>query len=116
MELNRMASEEQRARRGERFLRLADVRSSGANASEAAKVLGDAAVTLLEGSPDGVAIIDGTGRIVYWNEAAEAQFGLERSRALAAECVARCRSTIDDAGLSDSWLWPIAEWMLGRKN
>ena len=80
-----MASEEQRARRGERFLRLADVRSSGAGEGEAAKMLGDAAVTLLEGSPDGVAIIDGTGRVVYWNEAAETQFGLERSRALGEE-------------------------------
>ena len=77
-----MTSEEQRARRGERFLRLADVRSSGASDGEAAKKLGDAAVTLLEGSPEGVAIIDGAGLIVYWNEAAEAQFGLERSRAL----------------------------------
>ena len=80
-----MASEEQRARRGDRFLRLADVRSSGTNDSEAAKLLGSAAVTLLEGSPDGIAIIDGSGLIVYWNEAAEAQFGLERSRALGQE-------------------------------
>jgi diguanylate cyclase (GGDEF)-like protein/PAS domain S-box-containing protein len=80
-----MASEEQRARRGERFLRLADVHAASAGEGEGAKMLGDAAVTLLEGSPDGVAIIDGTGRIVYWNAAAESQFGLERSRALGEE-------------------------------
>ena len=63
-----MASEEQRARRGERFLGLADVRSSAAGENEAAKLLGDAATTLLEGSPEGVAIIDRSGCIVYWNQ------------------------------------------------
>ncbi len=75
-----MASEEQRARRGDRFLRLADARSAGEG--EAPSRLGDAAVALLEGSPTGVAIVDGSGEVVYWNAAAESQFGLERSRAL----------------------------------
>jgi geranylgeranyl pyrophosphate synthase len=43
-------------------------------------------------------------------------FGLERSRALATECIERARQTIEQAGLSDGWLWPIAEWILHRKN
>ena len=43
-------------------------------------------------------------------------YGLDRSRALASSCIARCRATIHDAGLADSWLWPLAEWMLGRKS
>ena len=78
-----MASEDQRARRAEGFLRLADDASPPDSA--AAAHLGEAAVTLLEGSPVGVAIVDGAGRIVYWNDAAERQFGLERSRALGQE-------------------------------
>jgi geranylgeranyl pyrophosphate synthase len=45
-----------------------------------------------------------------------ALFGLERSRALAAECVDRARSELADAGLTEGWLWPIAEWMLRRRN
>ncbi len=45
-----------------------------------------------------------------------ALFGLDRSRALAAECIERCRTTVHEAGLSDSWLWPIAQWMLDRKS
>ncbi|MEZ5154627.1 MAG: EAL domain-containing protein [Solirubrobacterales bacterium] len=75
-----MASEGHRARRAERFLRLADAEPD--RTGEAATRLGDAAVTLLEGSPVGVAIVDGSGDVVYWNEAAEQQFGLERSRAI----------------------------------
>ena len=43
-------------------------------------------------------------------------FGLERSRALAAECIARARQTIEQAGLADGWLGRIAEWILHRKN
>jgi geranylgeranyl pyrophosphate synthase len=45
-----------------------------------------------------------------------ALFGLERSRAMAAECIERARQTIEQAGLADGWLWPIAEWILNRKN
>ncbi len=76
--------DQQRARRTERFLRLADAGPGPAEA-ETADRLGDAAVALLEGSPEGIAIVDRSGRIVYWNEAAEQQFGLERSRALGQE-------------------------------
>jgi len=76
--------DQQRARRTERFLRLADAGPGPAD-TEAADRLGDAAVALLEGSPEGIAIVDRSGRIVYWNEAAEQQFGLERSRALGQE-------------------------------
>jgi len=45
-----------------------------------------------------------------------ALFGLEQSKALAAECINRCRATLDEAGLQDGWLWAIAEWMLGRRS
>jgi geranylgeranyl pyrophosphate synthase len=45
-----------------------------------------------------------------------ALYGLARSRALATECVDRCRAALDAADLSDGWLWPIAEWMLTRKS
>lgn len=43
-----------------------------------------------------------------------ALFGLERSRALAAECIDRCLVTLDDAGLRDGWLGAIARRMLTR--
>ena len=78
-----MAPDEQRARRTDRFLRLAG--DGTATDGQAAAQLGEAAVTLLEGSPEGIAIVDGSGLIVYWNGAAEQQFGLERSRALGQE-------------------------------
>ncbi len=45
-----------------------------------------------------------------------ALFGLERSRAMAAECVERAQAALEDAGLTDGWLDAIAEWVLGRKN
>jgi geranylgeranyl diphosphate synthase type II len=45
-----------------------------------------------------------------------ALFGLERSRALAAECLDRARGAIADASLGDSWLEPIARWVVDRKN
>jgi diguanylate cyclase (GGDEF)-like protein/PAS domain S-box-containing protein len=80
-----LASEKQRTRRAERLLRLADAQPAGANPAEG---LDEAAVALLEGSPAGVAIVDEAGRITYWNEAAEHQFGLERSRALGQDLAA----------------------------
>jgi geranylgeranyl pyrophosphate synthase len=43
-------------------------------------------------------------------------FGLEQSRALAAECVARARETLDAARLSTGWLVPIAEWVVSRRS
>jgi geranylgeranyl diphosphate synthase, type II len=45
-----------------------------------------------------------------------ALFGLERSRALAAECVARAKQTLADAGLAVGWLGPIADWVVSRRN
>jgi geranylgeranyl diphosphate synthase type II len=45
-----------------------------------------------------------------------ALFGLERSRALASECVARAKQTLADAGLTGGWLGPIADWVISRKN
>jgi geranylgeranyl pyrophosphate synthase len=45
-----------------------------------------------------------------------ALFGLERSRALAAECIARARATLDDARLGDGWLAPIADWVVSRRS
>jgi geranylgeranyl diphosphate synthase type II len=41
-------------------------------------------------------------------------FGIERSRALAAGCVAQARAALESAGLTAGWLWPIAEWVVGR--
>jgi geranylgeranyl pyrophosphate synthase len=43
-------------------------------------------------------------------------FGLERSRALAAECIARARDTLDDARLGAGWLAPIADWVVSRRS
>jgi geranylgeranyl pyrophosphate synthase len=43
-------------------------------------------------------------------------FGLERSRALATECIARARHTLDAAHLSDGWLAPIADWVVSRRS
>ena len=45
-----------------------------------------------------------------------ALFGLERSRTLAGECVARAKQTLADAGLTGGWLGPIADWVISRKN
>jgi geranylgeranyl diphosphate synthase, type II len=45
-----------------------------------------------------------------------ALFGLERSRALASDCIARAKAAIEEAGLADGWLGPIADWILSRKN
>ncbi len=45
-----------------------------------------------------------------------ALFGLDRSRAMAVDCAARARTTLEAAGLTDSWLDEIAEWVIVRKN
>jgi geranylgeranyl pyrophosphate synthase len=45
-----------------------------------------------------------------------ALFGVEQSRALAAECIDRAKQALADAGLADGWLAAIADWALGRKN
>ena len=47
--------------------------------------LGATAEALLEGSPEGVAVVDASGAVVFWNAAAEQLFGLERSRAIGQE-------------------------------
>jgi geranylgeranyl pyrophosphate synthase len=41
-------------------------------------------------------------------------FGIERSRTLAAECAGQARVILETAGLTAGWLWPIAEWVVGR--
>jgi geranylgeranyl diphosphate synthase, type II len=43
-------------------------------------------------------------------------FGLDRSRALAAECLERAYVALSTADLSDGWLGPIAEWVVSRKS
>jgi geranylgeranyl pyrophosphate synthase len=43
-------------------------------------------------------------------------FGVERSRALAAECIARAKQALADSGLGGGWLGPIADWVVSRKN
>ena len=45
-----------------------------------------------------------------------ALFGLERSRALAAESIARGKGTLEQAKLTDGWLPAIADWILSRRS
>jgi geranylgeranyl diphosphate synthase type II len=45
-----------------------------------------------------------------------ALFGLERSREMAAECLALAHQTIADANLDGGWLGAIAEWVVARKS
>ena len=45
-----------------------------------------------------------------------ALFGVEKSRGLAADCLARARETLRAAALDDGWLVPIAEWVVSRKS
>jgi geranylgeranyl pyrophosphate synthase len=45
-----------------------------------------------------------------------ALFGLERSRVLAADCIARARETLNTAGLAGGWLLPIADWVVSRRS
>jgi geranylgeranyl pyrophosphate synthase len=45
-----------------------------------------------------------------------ALFGLDRSRALAADCIARARATLDAARLGGGWLAPIADWVVSRRS
>ena len=45
-----------------------------------------------------------------------ALFGLDRSRAMAAESVGRGRGILETAGLLSGWLNEIAEWVVTRKN
>ena len=43
-------------------------------------------------------------------------FGLDKSRALAADCIARARATLDAAQLGGGWLAPIADWVVSRRS
>jgi geranylgeranyl pyrophosphate synthase len=45
-----------------------------------------------------------------------ALFGMDRSRALAAECLQRARQALADAGIVDSLLGGIADWVVARKS
>jgi geranylgeranyl pyrophosphate synthase len=45
-----------------------------------------------------------------------ALFGLTRSRALAAECLARAHAALEDAGIANSRLGGIADWVVSRKS
>ena len=45
-----------------------------------------------------------------------ALFGLERSRTMAGECLARARAALESGGLTASWLPGIADWVVTRKN
>lgn len=45
-----------------------------------------------------------------------ALFGLDRSRALAADCLRRAQQALDDAGITDSPLGGIANWVVARKS
>jgi geranylgeranyl pyrophosphate synthase len=43
-------------------------------------------------------------------------FGLDRSRALAADCLQRAHAALEYAGLADSLLSGIADWVVTRKS
>jgi geranylgeranyl pyrophosphate synthase len=45
-----------------------------------------------------------------------ALFGLDRSRTMAADCLARARAALEAGALSGSWLPGIADWVVTRKN
>src|SRR5665213_2710046 len=45
-----------------------------------------------------------------------ALFGLERSRAMAAQCVERAHAALEGARLAGGWLGAIAEWVVARRN
>ncbi len=45
-----------------------------------------------------------------------ALFGIDRSRALASECVTRARQTLADARLTEGWLGAIADWVVTRRS
>ena len=45
-----------------------------------------------------------------------ALFGLDRSRTLAAECLQRAHSALDRAGVANSRLGGIADWVVTRKS
>jgi len=45
-----------------------------------------------------------------------ALFGLERSRALAADCIGRAHAALENAHMTGGWLAPIADWILHRKS
>ncbi len=45
-----------------------------------------------------------------------ALFGVERSRAMAAECTTRAREVLADAGLAEGHLSAIADWVVTRKS
>jgi geranylgeranyl diphosphate synthase, type II len=43
-------------------------------------------------------------------------FGLEQSRTLAADCIARAHAALDEGGLAHGQLGAIADWILSRRN
>jgi geranylgeranyl pyrophosphate synthase len=43
-------------------------------------------------------------------------FGLARSRSMASECAGRAREILERAGLVDSWLPLLADWVLTRRS
>ena len=45
-----------------------------------------------------------------------ALFGLEVSRTMAADCLARARAALEASALADGWLPGIADWVVTRKN
>ena len=43
-------------------------------------------------------------------------FGIDGAKAMAAACASRAESVLADAGLTDSWLGAIADWVIARRN
>jgi geranylgeranyl pyrophosphate synthase len=45
-----------------------------------------------------------------------ALYGLDQSRRMASDCIARAESVLSAAGLGDSWLLGIGRWIVERRN
>jgi geranylgeranyl pyrophosphate synthase len=45
-----------------------------------------------------------------------ALFGVDQSRVLAAECLERAHRSLDEVGLTEGWLGPIADWVVSRRS